>query len=119
MTSDEDMDFTRGSGNVFRDFGDPNADLEQARCILAAKIINVLDKRKLTVRAAEALTGIAAAEFSRIRNVRLERFTLDRMIKMLRKLDEEIEVNLTFKRVRRAPAQTGIGTPTALLRKAS
>ena len=119
MTSDDDMDFIRGSGNIFRDFGDPNPDLEQARCILAAKIINVLDKRKLTVRAAEALTGIAAAEFSRIRNVRLERFTLDRMIKMLRKLDEDIEVNLTFKRVRRAPAQTAASAPIPTLRKAS
>jgi hypothetical protein len=32
----------RGTGNVFRDFATPNADLEQARAILAAKIIGVL-----------------------------------------------------------------------------
>ena len=28
--SEEDFELVRGSGNVFRDFGDPNADLEQA-----------------------------------------------------------------------------------------
>ncbi len=96
MNTDDDMDLVYGSGNVFRDFGDPNPDLEQARAVLAAKIIAILDERKLTVRAAEAATGVAAAEFSRIRNVRLARFTLDRMIKILGKLDEEVEVTLTF-----------------------
>jgi len=58
--SDEDFELIRGSGNVFRDFGDPNADLEQARAILAAKIINVLDDRKLSVRAAEPNTSTRA-----------------------------------------------------------
>lgn len=102
MTSDDEMELIRGSGNVFRDFGDPNPDLEQARAILAAKIIKTLDERKLTVRAAEAATGVAAAEFSRIRNVRLARFTLDRMIKILGKLDEEVEITLDFHPRRRA-----------------
>src|SRR5262245_60467077 len=75
MNNDDDFELIHGSGNVFRDFGDPNADLEQARSILAAKIIGVLDDRKLSVRKAEKITGVAAAEFSRIRNVKLDRFT--------------------------------------------
>lgn len=87
----------RATGNVFRDFGVPNADLEQARAILAAKIIGVLDDRKLSVRAAEKLTGIAASEFSRIRSVKLGRFTLDRMITILGKLDQDMEVTIDVK----------------------
>jgi hypothetical protein len=72
--TNDDFELVHGSGNVFRDFGHPNADLEQARAILAAKIINVLDERKLTVRAAERLTGIAsgalrAAKQSRVRSM--------------------------------------------------
>jgi len=101
MTSADDMELIHGSGNVFRDFGDPNPDLEQARAILAARIIKTLDK--LTVRAAETVTGVAAAEFSRIRNARLTRFTLDRMIKILGALDEDVEVTLDF-RPRKAAA---------------
>jgi len=88
------LEIVRGSGNVFRDFGDPNADLEQTRAILAAKIICVLDARALSVRAAEKLTGVAASEFSRIRNVKLERFTIDRMIMILGKLDQEVELTV-------------------------
>ena len=49
----EKLELVRGSGNVFRDFGDPNADLEQARAILAAKIIGVLDRQKLSTREAQ------------------------------------------------------------------
>jgi predicted XRE-type DNA-binding protein len=84
----------RGSGNVFRDLGLPNADLLQARAILAARIVKSLDERKLTARAAEKLTGVAHADLSRIRNAKLERFTLDRMITILGKLDRDVEVSV-------------------------
>ena len=92
-----DLELVRGSGNVYRDFGRPNAGLEQARAVTAAKIIHVLDARKLSTRDAEKLTGISHSEFSRIRNTRLGRFTLDRMIAILGKLDEDVEVSVTFK----------------------
>ena len=92
----DDLELIHGSGNVFRDLGRPNAVVEQARAILAAKIIRTLDERKLSTREAEKLTGVAHSEFSRIRNARLARFTLDRMITILGKLDEDIEVNITF-----------------------
>jgi len=95
--TNDDRELVRGSGNVYRDFGRPNAGLEQARTIIAAKIIGVLDDRKLSTRDAEKLTGVSHAEFSRIRNTQLRRFTLDRMIAILGKLDEDVEVNVTFR----------------------
>jgi len=104
MKKDE-LERVRGSGNVYRDFGRPNADLDQARAITAAKIIRIIDERKLSTRDAEKLTGVSYSEFSRIRNTRLGRFTLDRMIAILGKLDEDIEVSVTFRaRKLRAPA---------------
>ena len=90
--SENDVEWVEGSGNVFRDFGDPHADLKQAKAILAARIIAVLDNRGLTVRKAGAMTGFAAADFSRIRNANLGRFTLDRLMKMLAALDDSIRV---------------------------
>ncbi|MBI3420172.1 MAG: XRE family transcriptional regulator [Proteobacteria bacterium] len=91
------LEVIHGSGNVFRDFGDANPDLEQARAILAAKIIRVLDRRKLSVRAAQKITGVAASEFSRIRNVKLGRFTIDRMITILGKLGQEVDVKISVR----------------------
>ena len=104
----DDLELVRGSGNVYRDFGRPNADLDQARAITATEIIRIIDERKLSTRDAGKLTGVPYSEFSRIRNTQLGRFTLDRLIAILGKLDEEIEVSITFRarkrRVRRLPS---------------
>jgi predicted XRE-type DNA-binding protein len=97
----DDLELVRGSGNVYRDFGRPNASLEQARAVTAAKIIRIIDQRKLSTRDAEKLTGVSYSEFSRIRNTQLGRFTLDRMIAILGKLDQNIEVSVVFKERKR------------------
>ena len=85
-----------GSGNVFRDFGDPEADLKQAKAVLATRVIAVLDERGLSVRKAASVTGFAAADFSRVRNADLGRFTLDRLTKMIGALDDRIRVTVQF-----------------------
>ena len=90
--NESDFELVEGSGNVFRDLGDPEADLKQAKSVLAARIIAVLDGRGLSVREAAALTHFAAADFSRIRNADLRRFTLDRLMKMLAALDSDPEI---------------------------
>jgi predicted XRE-type DNA-binding protein len=97
----KDVEIVRGSGNVFRDLGHPNPDLEQLRAILAARIIKVLDGRGLSVRRAHELTGIAAADFSRIRNANLGRFTVDRLMTILNRLGQEVAVNVDFQQKRR------------------
>ncbi len=98
----ERLEVIRGSGNVFRDFGHANADVEQFKALLAAEIIKALDRDKLTVRAAHARTGIAAADFSRIRNADLARFTLDRLVVIINRLGSRVEVKLKIKATTRA-----------------
>ena len=95
------MEVVRGSGNVFRDLGHENADAEQFKAILAAEIIKVLDREHLTVRAAHGRTGIAAADFSRIRNAELGRFSVDRLMTIINRLGSRIEI-----KVRVRPAVT-------------
>lgn len=95
--NDNTDDYVQGSGNVFQDLGRKNASLEQARALLAAKIVHILNERGLSTREAEKLTGVTFSEFSLIRNARLSRFTMDRMISILNKLDNDIEVTVSFK----------------------
>ncbi len=92
--SENDFELVEGSGNVFRDFGDPETGLKQAKAIVAARIVSVLDERRLTVRKTAALTGFAPADFSRIRNADLGRFTLDRLMKMLAALDRDLRITV-------------------------
>jgi len=92
------LEVARGSGNVFRDLGHQNADAEQFKAILAAEIIKALNREHLTGRAAHARTGIAAADFSRIRSADLGRFTVDRLISILNRLGSRVEVKIRVHR---------------------
>jgi predicted XRE-type DNA-binding protein len=101
----EKLELVRGSGNVFRDLGRENADLEQLKALLAAEIIKALDREELTVRGAQARTGFAAADFSRIRNADLARFTSDRLMSILNRLGSRVEVKLRVRPLE--PPQAG------------
>lgn len=93
------MEIVRGNGTVFRDFGHPNADVEQTKALLAAKIIGVLDDQALSTRKAEALTGVNHSEFTRIRRMNLDRFSIDRLITILNRLHQRVEINVTLRPV--------------------
>ena len=102
MAREDEVDLVHGSGNVFRDFGDPDADVKQTKGILAAKITGILDDRNLSTRKAQALTGIDQAEFVRIRNAKLDRFTIDLLMTIINKLDHHGDIQVE---VRPATAQ--------------
>ena len=87
----------RGSGNVYQDLKIPDADVLQFKAILAAEIIKNLDKKGLSVRKAQSLTGVPAADFSRIRTADLERFSSDRLMMILNKLGSRVEVSVRVK----------------------
>ena len=95
---EEKLEVIAGSGNIWQDLSYPDADIRQAKGILAAKIIGILEDRKLSVRKAATATGFAAADFSRLRTADYGRFTLDRMIRMLYALDETLEVTVYVRR---------------------
>ena len=97
MKKDE-LDVIRGSGNVYRDLGKENADILQFKALLAAEIIKTLDRDSVSVRQAQARTGIAAADFSRIRNADLGRFTVDRLMTIINRLGSRIEVAMKVRR---------------------
>ncbi len=94
----DDLELVRGSGNVFADLDVPDANLRQFRAVLAAEIVKTLDAEKLTVRDAEVRTGVAAADFSRIRQVRLDRFTIDRLMRILDRLNRDVRVKVSVAR---------------------
>ena len=85
--SHDGFELIRGSGNVFRDLGDGNAEELQLKAVLAGEIIETLDKRRISVRRAHELTGFAAAEFSCVRQAKLQQFTADRLANMLARLE--------------------------------
>lgn len=97
----DEMKLIRGSGNLFRDFGDPDADVLQTKALLAAEIIGILNDQHLSTRQAAKITGVDQSEFVRIRKPYLKRFTIDRLITILNKFDQQVEVDITV--VNRTP----------------
>src|SRR5260370_5955275 len=94
----ENLEVVKGSGNVFRDLGHKNADADQFKAILSAGIIKALDREGLSVRSAQGRTGIAAADFSRIRHADLGRFTVDRLMSIINRLGSRVEANIKERR---------------------
>jgi len=90
----EKLEVARGSGNVFRDLRHGSADADQFKAILAAEIIKALDREKLTVRAAHARTGIAAADF-----------TVDRLMSIINRLGSRVEVKIRLHRTERGASE--------------
>lgn len=93
--NDKPVETVSGSGNVFRDFGYPDADVRQAKALLGTRIMNILDMDGLSTRQAEARTGVSHSEFSRIRQAKYGRFTIDRLIAILGLLGQEVEIAVT------------------------
>ena len=90
----EPLEVLHGSGNVCRDLDQGNSDVKQFKALLATEIVKSLDHDRLSVRQAHARTGIAAADFSRIRHADLGRFTLDRLVGILNRLGSRVEVKV-------------------------
>ncbi len=91
----EKIEIVKGSGNVFRDLGEKDADVKQTKALLAAEIIRILDKEKLSVRAAEKVTGYNYSDFSRIRNAELSRFTIDKLMMITNALNRRVKVQIS------------------------
>lgn len=92
-TLSELLEIARNAGNV-RDLGTPGAAAGPLKSMLAERIVRILDDRELTVRAAAEATGFAAADFSRIRQGKLSRFTVDRLLAILGRLEPTIELSV-------------------------
>ena len=94
----ESLETIRGSGNIYQDFNVPNADVRQLKAILATEIIKTLDKKGLSVRKAQSLTGIDAGDFSRVRNADFRRISVERLMAMINGLGSRIEVAVKIRR---------------------
>jgi len=91
----EKIEIVKGSGNVFDDLGEKDADVKQTKALLGAAIIRILDQEKLTVRAAGKVTGYNYADFSRIRNAELSRFTIDKLMMITNALNRRVKIKIS------------------------
>jgi predicted XRE-type DNA-binding protein len=83
------------SGNVFADLGLPNADELLSRAKLGFHVYQLLEARKLTQREMAALLGIKQPEVSHLMNGHFNRFTTDKLLDFLRRLDRKVTIRIS------------------------
>jgi predicted nucleotidyltransferase len=81
--------------------------IQSLKSELAARIVASLDRLGLTVREAQARTGQAAGDFSRLRGGQLDRFTIERLLGIAEALGEPLSLSLTAESRKGGPALPG------------
>ena len=82
----------RGTDNVLVDLGFPDAEELTAKAILAKKLNDAIDRRRLTQSDAAELLGMPQAKVSAIRNYKLRGISLERLLRALTALGQHVEI---------------------------
>lgn len=93
---------TPGSGNVFADLGFPEPEEELTKAQLASHIRQIIKRRRLTQAAAAALMGIDQPKVSALLNGRLANFSSERLMRLLTRLGQDVEITVKAKPRNRA-----------------
>lgn len=90
----EEQTVTASSGNVFADLGLPNADELLLKAQLVTKIHSVMAARGLKQAAAAKLMSVSQPDLSRLLRGDFQDVSEGRLLKMLRRLDTEVEITV-------------------------
>ena len=89
------IEFEEGSGNVFADLGLEGADELLARAKLGFHVYSLLKDRKLKQREIAALLKIKQPEVSHLMNGHFNRFTTDKLLDFLKRLDRKVTIQIS------------------------
>jgi predicted XRE-type DNA-binding protein len=82
----------RGSGNVFADLGFEHPEEEKLKAQLVREIRDIIKRRKLTQTRAATLLGLKQPDVSALLSGRVHRFSLERLLRCVRRLDQDVAI---------------------------
>ena len=89
------IEFEESSGNVFADLGLENAEELQARGILGFHVVQLLKGQELKQREIADLLGIKQAEVSHLMNGHFSRFSTDKLLDFLKRLEHKVTIEIS------------------------
>ena len=92
---DEKIEFEESSGNIFADLGLEDADQLFMRSQIGFFIFKILEEKKLKQREIARVLGIAQPDVSHLMNGHFSRFTADKLLDFLRRLDQKVTVQIS------------------------
>ena len=81
------------SGNVFADLGLPNPEEHLVKATLALAIARTIRERGLTQEQAGDILGLAQPKVSDLVRGQLDKFTIDRLMRYMCKLDYDVTIS--------------------------
>jgi predicted XRE-type DNA-binding protein len=82
----------RGSGNVFADLGFNDSDDMLTKANLTHRIYTIIKERGLKQKAAAELLGLKQPDVSALMNGKFLDFSVDRLLHLLVRLNQEVEI---------------------------
>jgi predicted XRE-type DNA-binding protein len=95
MTVKSKIEYEESSGNVFEDLGLENAEELQARGKIGYHLICLLEEKKLKQREISELLGVKQAEVSHLLNGHFSRFTTDKLLDFLKRLNQKVTIQIS------------------------
>jgi predicted XRE-type DNA-binding protein len=96
--------YETGSLNVFKDIGIPNAEEHMIKAQLVFKIDTIMKDRGLKQVEAADLFGIRQPDISKMLRGEFRQFSVERLLRFLVALDQDVEIVVKPHRSSRAPA---------------
>jgi predicted XRE-type DNA-binding protein len=88
------VEFEESSGNVFADLGLKDSDELYARAKLGFHVYQLLNDKQLKQREIAYLLGIKQPEVSHLMNGHFGRFTTDKLLDFLKRLDWKVTIQI-------------------------
>jgi predicted XRE-type DNA-binding protein len=102
------IEMEESSGNVFADLDLEDADELFARAQLGFHVYKILKDKKLKQREITKLLGIAQPDVSHLMNGHFSRFTMEKLLNFLRRLDQKVTIQISPHRPEEPYQEIGI-----------
>lgn len=91
----KEIKFEDGSGSVFADLGLRDADRLLVRSQIGFHVFKILEEKKLRQREISDILGLAQPDVSHLQNGHFSRFSTDRLLDFLKRLDRKVTIEVS------------------------
>ena len=110
MTDDRRIAFEEGSGNIFEDLGFEDSEELYARGLIGCHVVKLLKAKEMKQKELAVILGVKQAEVSHLMNGHFDRFTTDKLLEFLRRLEHKVTIQISPRRQGEPYHQVAFGT---------
>ena len=95
MINNQGIEFEQGSTNVFADLGLEEAEELHTRAQIGFHVYQILKEKQLKQREIASLLGISQPDVSHLMNGHFSRFTTDKLLDFLKRLNMKVTIQIS------------------------